>query len=245
MTVRRLIQRTLRLLNVTAQSEDPDAPEMQDAFETLNDMIASWNREGLMLFRTLRQEFPLTANTASYTIGSGGVYSVERPDRIDRASYMLGSGTSELELPMEILKTALDWSTVVLKNTASSVSLRLYYDPTFPLGTIYVHPIPSVNGTMTLYLWGRLTQFDALTDDIELPDGYARAIRYNLAAEIAPEFAVPLDSIAADVRALAIASKENIKSLNIRPQVMSCDPAATTTVGGTYNWRTDSYTYRR
>ena len=59
-------------------------------------------------------------------------------------------------------------------------------------------------------------------------------IHYNLAVRLAPDYGATLRD---DVIALAVASKENIKRMNIKPQYLSCDNALLSPRGA-FNWIT-------
>jgi hypothetical protein len=53
---------------------------------------------------------------------------------------------------------------------------------------LHLNPVPSAADTLVLYTWQQLSRFAATSDTFDLPPGYARAIRYNLALELAPEY---------------------------------------------------------
>jgi hypothetical protein len=62
------------------------------------------------------------------------------------------------------------------------------YQPTFPLGTLWIYPAPSITGQVFLYTDMILTEFTNLTQAINLPQGYSRALKKLLALELCPMF---------------------------------------------------------
>jgi hypothetical protein len=62
------------------------------------------------------------------------------------------------------------------------------YQPTYPLGTLWVYPQPSLAGTVFLYTDMILSEFTNLTQAINLPQGYSRALKKLLALELCPIF---------------------------------------------------------
>lgn len=87
----------------------------------------------------------------------------------------------------------------------------LYYDRTFPLGNIYVYPNPSMAGQLHLWTDTVLSDFADPNNPINLPQGYARAIKTNLAMELAAEYG---KAVSPTLMQRARESKQMLKSLN-------------------------------
>ena len=222
-TTRSLITRALSLIGVVSSGETPSADEMSDALLCLNDMLDAWPTERLLLHRQARTVYDLVVNQQDYTIGSGGGFNGARPPTgITLAGIVTGSGETQVEYPMRVL-TQAEWASVGVKGVKSSIPCAVYYNSTFPLGTLSFWPIPSAAATKAaIYADVKLAAL-ALDDTISLPEGYARALRYLLALELAPEFgrAVP-----PSVAAIAIEARANLKASNLRPDLLlSIDPA--------------------
>ena len=62
------------------------------------------------------------------------------------------------------------------------------YQPTFPLGTLWVYPNPSIGGQLHLFTDLILSEFTNLTTPISLPQGYNRALKKLLGLELCPLF---------------------------------------------------------
>lgn len=232
MTVRDLITQSLRKLGVIASGEVPSADEMSDTFEALQHLIGSWSTERLLTPRRIREEFAFIANQQAYTMGAGGDFNTVRPMAIEKASIEV-QGSSPLELPVKIWNED-EWARENNKELASTYPLKIFVEESYPLMTIHVWPVPASSlEKLVLYSWKPLTNFDSVDDDVELPQGWSRALIYNLALEVAPEYEMePSPSMVA----IALESKANIKRMNKKPLLMIVDSALIKSGG--FDWRT-------
>ena len=103
-----------------------------------------------------------------------------------------------------------------LKGIAGPWPTDLYYDRTFPLGNIYFYPNPSMAGECHLWTDTILSDLSALTTPLNMPQGYARAIKTNLAIELAAEYG---KAVAPTLAQRARESKQLVRSLNAVPGV--------------------------
>lgn len=98
-----------------------------------------------------------------------------------------------------------------LKGIAGPWPTDMYYDRTYPLGNLYFYPNPSMAGECHLWTDTLLSDFTTINAPINLPQGYARAIKTNLAIELAAEYG---KAVTPTLAARARDSKAVIKSLN-------------------------------
>ncbi len=239
MTAQDIINSALRKIGALATGESPTSDESNDALLTLNDLVDSWNAQRLSIYSTSRLVFNFTAGKGTYTYGTGGDFNADRPVRIDRVSVISNSNpTQPLELPIAYL-TVGEWQQTPVKNVPSSLPFRCYDDGSYPMRNLTFWPTPT-DGTVQacLYPWSKLTSFADLVTTYNFPEGYARALKSNLALELAPEFGV--QQINQAVVAIAAESLGKIKALNSdgATEPLYCDPAVSGGVGGIYDWRT-------
>ena len=231
-----IISGALRLLNVIAVGETPDNDQAQTGMEVLNDMLSAWGTERLMVFNVTRSVFALPTLKQSYTFGIGGDFNAPRPIRIDRCGVLsLNNPAQPLELPIPYTTDPQKWAAIPVKNTASSLVQLVWDDGAFPFRNINCWPIPSIPIQLVFYLWAQFSQLNDLQLDLEFPPGYNEAIKYNLAARLAPELNTELRQ---DVMALAITSKAQLKSINAPVLEMRCDPAIAPRGRQMFNWLT-------
>ena len=67
-----IISRALKDIGALAAGETPTADESQDALDMLNDMVAQWSNENMMVFYKTEIIFNTVQNTVQYTLGPGG-----------------------------------------------------------------------------------------------------------------------------------------------------------------------------
>lgn len=175
MTVQDLINKALQLIGVIAAGETPATEESNDAFDALNNLVASWNAQQIPLYSVGVQTVTLTG-AASYPLTT-------RPARIKSAEVVAASGASK---PCG-LADVLGWTAIDDKTRTGIWAETLYCDYGFPTANVFLSPRPAA-GTLELYAYVKLAQFTSLTQTIALPDGYERALRYALAVELAPEY---------------------------------------------------------
>ncbi|MCU1301964.1 MAG: hypothetical protein JWQ87_2248 [Candidatus Sulfotelmatobacter sp.] len=219
-----LIKGAMRNLNIYATGEEPSADEAQDALVILNQMIDTWNGEGLMIFTTVITDFPLTSSKQIYTLGTGGDFNIARPAEIDRASIVILSNPQQpLEYPIPVYSTQ-DWQEKVpIKNVPGNLPLLIYDDGGFPLRTLTFWPVASDSTLFRLYSWQQLTQFNDLQQVASYPPGYMEALRYNLAIRLAPEFqkSVPPETAVLAMNAMAKIKTSNADDTQLRSDLSS------------------------
>jgi len=218
-TAQTIINGALRLLQVASTDVVLTSDEANDALEALNQMIDGWSNESLMLYHVQLEQFTCVPGLNPHTIGYGGNFNTSVPIHIEASTVTVGG----VDYPI-IQIDYDDYAVIKLKTLQNVYPEYMYFDRNSPiLGNLYMYPVPSTASTINLYSRKTLTQFASLTDSIDLPAGYAKALKYSLAVELAPEYQV---SAGADVIQLAISSKANLKRTNRRPLTLQIDPAA-------------------
>lgn len=234
MLASRLLERSLRLIGALQAAEPMEPEDAQDALDVLNGMLEAWRLDSLLVYARLRYTFALTAGLGQYTVGAGGNFNIPRPVRIEDAKYVTGSGAQTLDSPLPML-TDREYRDITLKFLASNWGLWAYYDPTYPLGTFVIWPVPTVSNSVRFTVWNPLSSVPTIETDIDLPPGYRRALEYNLAREMAPEYGVSLQPL--DERlVLAMESKNDLQRINAQPMLLTHAFA-----GSRYNPVADEY----
>lgn len=218
-----IIKGALRALGVIGKSETPTADEMNDALQSLNMMIDEWSARSLMSTALTRQSFPLVARQQSYTIGPTGNFVAAVPISINSAFLRDGYG---LDYPLEIMTREV-FDSMADKSFVTAPPQGLFYDPgstqqASQLGTIYVYYTPDASTTYTLYIESLqpFTEFAALTTTVTFPAAYYKALKFNLAIELAPEYGI---SPSKEVVFLATESVETIEAMNAVPIIAALD----------------------
>lgn len=215
-TARELCTASLRLIRVYGATDTPSAEDADATFDALNLMIQAWNTERLMIYEVKQiGPYTLTAADGAYTIGSGGDFNVTRPQKIE-AAWFTDSGS--ISYPLKIVD-ASTWARITEK-TIQSYPMWMWYDTAYTLGTLNFWPVPSDTFSFYAMVWTQFSAFASLDTAISLPDGYERALKYNLAMEICDEFG---RDVTPNVARIATHSKATLKRLNTPVREMQVD----------------------
>jgi hypothetical protein len=211
-TVIDIIKRAYRLIGVYSIGETPSADESIDGLSSLNAMLDEWATEKLMTYVQTLDSIPLTAGVSVYTLGASGTIVTIRPDTINNTSYIESQGIS---YPLTLL-TLDEYNALTQKSISANIPTMIWYNPTFPNGTLTVCPIPSTPSTLKLWSMKPVSYIN-LTDVMALPPAYENAITMNLACHLAIEFSVSPSPLLIKNAALA---KTKIKHKNYEPSIL-------------------------
>lgn len=187
MTVRELIRKSMLLIGAVSTGESLSADEAADGLSSFNDLLDSWSTDGLLIPSTVREEFTLVPGQASYTIGTSGNFNTSNPQIIEEARLLNVTATPNYELPIKIYNVQ-QYADIKQKSLSTAFPEALYFVRNSPLSTIYLYTVPSSANKLVLYSRKALSNFTSVNTEITLPAGYQRALRYNLALELAVEY---------------------------------------------------------
>lgn len=235
-TANQIITRAMQALGILGRTEVPSAGESNDGLTAFNSMLDSWSSgENLLSYVVLERSFPLVANTASYTIGTGGTINSARPVDITQAYIRDFIGNDFL---LDILPRD-KWNQIGNRSSTitSQIPDTLFYDPQYPLGVINIFPTPLLTYTCFFDSTQAQVDFSLLTTTLSAPPGYERAYVLNLALELETAgFPCLLDE-KAYMRLVNNASdaKANIKRANIKEVIADYDEAVVSHAQSTFN----------
>lgn len=184
----------------------------------LNRLFDNWNADKSTIYSVDLTTYTLTTGLNPQTIGpSSATFTVsQRPNRIEAANLVLTGSPDDIHLPLYIERDPEVWARWPIPTLASSVPTTMFYNPTWPNGSLYLDYVPDTAYGVELLTLGTLAQVD-LTDTVTLPPGYLDAIILTLAEEIATPFdrVIPqkLESSARKARARIMANNDVIPRL--------------------------------
>ena len=216
-----LVRATLRLIGAISSSETPNADESSDALEALNLMLGSWGASRFLSASTGKVTKTMTGAT-SYTIGTGGDINTTRPT----ALYVVTYTTGGIDYNVEVIDYS-DYQKIGLKTVSGTIPDFIALKPDNPLSTIYLYPIPTT-GTLTLDSVRPATDL-TLADDLPYPPEWIRALKFNLAVELSPEFGF---TISPELAVLAKESKEIVMRSMVTVPKARFDPLLYSNRGG-------------
>lgn len=187
------------------------AEDTADALATLNMMLGQWNAERLSVYHLIDTAKQATG-AVSYTVGTGGDFNITRPIKINAAYARLqssGAG-SAVDYRISMIDAREDYARISLK-TLSSFPEYAFYDSAYPLGNLFLYPVPNSSYELHIVTMDTLPQLATAAIAVNLPPPYLAAIRYNLAIYLAPTYQLePTPSL---VR-LAMNAKRVVKRMN-------------------------------
>jgi hypothetical protein len=209
----KLIKRALRILGVIDPGENLEAEELRDGLEGLNHMLDSWNTEKLVV-----PSLVLTSTSVStrlVTVGPGGDVDIYRPPKLEEGQVFISTG----DIDYRLAKMSAEDYGQISSLTISGRPSKFYYDASSPVANLYFDETPDVAYTLKTFTWKLLAQIadNAINGTMFLEPGYARAICFNLALDLADEWD---GKVTPNLISTANVSKASIKSLNVE----SIDP---------------------
>ena len=212
-----VIKSALRICGVIGKSEVPTADEMMDGMQALNLMLEQWSARRLVVRGTTQYIHALTANVATYTIGTGGVFNTAKPITITSGFIRDGS---LVDTDLDIINRD-EYDSFGDKMLTTGRPFALCYDAgaaqqVAQMGTCLFYYTPDGSTTYTAYiqLQSALTDFVNLTDAVTFEAKYGEAMKYELAKRLWREYhetekSIPGDILALAERAMCVIEKTN------------------------------------
>lgn len=176
--------------------QTPLAGDITDAQARLQIMLQEWNRKRWLVYH-LKTVLATSTGAITYSVGPGGAFDTgpdaQRPDKIESGflRQLTQSQPNQIDYPLELLQSMEDYNHIALKQLQSFPG-KIFYDPTWPLGTLYVWPVMQAN----IYATGITVKeilpssFASGATVFNLPYEYYSAMLYNLALRLRPRFAL-------------------------------------------------------
>ena len=234
-TIKQLLRSSFRCIGSLRVGFGYSPSELTDGLFVLNAMLDSWAADDINAPCSLTSLYPLGTAKQTYTIGPGGDFNGPRPTRIITAKYVVMTNpTQPLYEPLDVINDQ-QFLGIHLPLTASTIPQRLYYNPTYPLGSATLWPVPQNSADQVAIcaaqpIGGGIVDENAI---FSVPPGYLDAVRYQLAVRLSMEWDKPLKQ---GVAALATESFAVIQRLNAPTPQMDCNPAVLPARSGRSGW---------
>jgi len=206
-----LITEALQQCGRLGDHESPSANQLSSCGRTLNMLIKAWQADGLQLWLRKTYSFTHTSGTESYTFGPSGTGGSER---FNQVLYAWRQNSDGVDVPLRILSQQeyLDLSD---KDTVG-VTTAIHYDPQLSLGVLYVWPTGEASNTDTINIIGQrpLYDFDAASDDADIPQEWYLALMFHLAWAVTGKYGVELDR-ARDLEKKALYWKDHAEAYDV------------------------------
>jgi|SRR6187399_1499046 len=125
------------------------------------------------------------AQQISYTVC--GDFKLPRPLRVTESFTRITTSGSSLDYPIEVVSQQR-YVEIGYKAISAPWPIIVWYNPTYPLGTLYFYQNPSGGGALHLFTDLILSNLPDLTTQVVMPQGYTRMLKRMLARDLAPEY---------------------------------------------------------
>ena len=118
-----------------------------------------------------------------------------------------------------------NYNQIGLKTLNGPWPKALYYNPNAISGNVFVWPNPA-QGEMHIFSSTIFSNYTSLYDDISLPQGYAMALRWNLAERLMPMYGKVSQIQIGMIQTYAQEAKSTIKRNNMKPIASASYPSS-------------------
>ena len=231
-----IINLALKTANVIGVGQTPLAQDTNDCFNQLNMMMAQWQRRRYMVYNLVTVGLQATG-ALTYSVGTGGDFNITRPVKLESAFFRMNKNTPlPVDYPLEVLRAQEDYNRISIKNL-NAFPQYAYYNTGFPLGELYIWPVPNNQYEIFITVMVQLEAFQTINDQIVLPPEYLDALHWNLARRICVMYGLP---ITPELTGYAEASMRAIEEVNSQIPLLHM-PVALRGKSGAYNIYGDFY----
>jgi len=226
-TVLDLITGSLRKIGQYAAGEALAYNDSNDALDVLNGLLDIWSNQKYFAYNNVETIFILQPGKITYTVGIGGEIPIQRPLRINTAYSRRTTGNGAVDFGCDVFSIQ-QYSAIGLKMQPGPWPKYMFYNSSFPLASLTLYPMPNQLGEM--HFWSdQLLQAVALTDKLNLPQGYYLGLQFSLAELLCTEYGI---AVPKGVERFAREFKAVIKATNATPQpTVMLDRALMNTAG--------------
>ena len=207
-----IIDRAYSLLGYKAAAEPLAGEDVQYALDILNGMIDDWNISPNLT--TTETEIVHTTTDQTFTIGPVGQLVLDiAPPLLNDDCFVRYQG---MDYPMQQLNYA-EFQEIVLKSTESLIPRYFMYSREWGQGVVNLFPKPASSVELHLFIANDMPFFATAETELEFPQGYKRALQYNLAVELAPGITELPQAVAMQ----ASLAKKKIKAQNLKVPLLN------------------------
>lgn len=203
-TAQQIITDALAEIGVLGEEETASADMIARGLRVLNRMLDSLSNNTNWAYYASEIVKPLTGQ-ASFTIGATGDVVDDRPIAIETATVVVNGIT----YPVKVIDNER-FDVLTYKALTGAYTAAIYYEGTYPNGTVYCYPLCS-GATLHMRVLNSVKQFANASVQIDMPEGYEDAIVLALARKLARSYGRPVtpDLIRDAVKAMAVVTKTN------------------------------------
>lgn len=239
-----IITDALMEINALTPGQPPPAEDMALALTRGNAFLDSANGSSLMQYARRFDSKPFLVSKQAYTIGrgAGADFDLDRPTEILDAAIVMTTASPNVFIPLAQVN-ADEWANFYVLNYSTSIPAIMWYEKTYPNGTIHLLGTPSLTSyEIRLLTSQQLGQAANLGTQFVFPPGGYEMFMYSLAERLCNAFG-KTGEIAARLRIQARDARASFKSGNGEPARITLDGLGPIGIGPYYNWLDGSLVY--
>ena len=239
-----IITDALTEINALTPGQPVDANDMALALARGNAFLDACNGSPLMQYVRRLDAYTFGTSKEAYTIGrgAGADFNAERPTDILEAAIVLTTASPNVYIPLTMVN-ANQWANFYVLNYSTSIPAIMWYELTYPNGTMHFLGTPSLtNYEVRILTSQQLGQAASTGTQFVFPPGYYEAFMYSLAERLCNPFG-KTGEIAARLRVQAREARASVKSGNGETPRITLDGLGPIGIGPYYNWYDGSLVY--
>jgi len=232
-------------INALTPGQPVDAADMQLGLTRGNAFLDASNGSALMQYVRRLDAYTFGTSKQAYTIGrgTGADFDAERPTEILQAAIVLVTASPEVYIRLTLVNSE-EWANFYVLNFSTSIPAVMWYETTYPNGTMHFRGVPSLTGYEVRILTSQqLGQAASLSTQFVFPPGYYEAFLYSLAYRLCNPFG-KTGQIPARLRVMAREAIADLKSGNGESPRITLDGLGPVGIGPYFNYLDGSLVYR-
>jgi hypothetical protein len=219
-----MIADALAEIGILGDGEAPSGDMLDRGLRMLNRLLAVLSNDTNWAYYASQEQQVLTGQS-SFSVGPTGDLITVRPIAIETATVDVNGIT----YPVKVIDNER-YDVLTYKALSGAYTSAIYYEGTFPNGTVYLYPI-CTGATLKMRVLNSVKQFADVSTQVEMPDGYEDTMMLALAVRMAPSYGRP---VSPDTRLAATKAMKAITTTNITIPTLSLPDAVMGKSGGSY-----------
>lgn len=187
-----IIKAALRKIGALGDWEDPTENQITVAAAAFQPLVKAWQAHGMPVWAIKEQGIACSfLADGSVEIGIGAEVNVAKPLKVFQAFLR----RADKDMPVQVYDRT-NFNSLTNK-TITGIPNIIYYQPLVNTGILRCYPRPDAdtqaNGTMIIHYQAMYEDMDTQSDDLGFPSEWSKAVIYQLAVDLAPEYGLSIN----------------------------------------------------
>ena len=212
-----IIQDAMRYINKLGAGQTISTADQTFGLSVLNDIIDLWRTKSHFVVYYDHSSYAYSTSKQSYSIGQDSAdFTADRPIKIIRANLILTADDPDSRVALEVFNMD-EYAQLRLPAQSADQAVCLYYQPTYPNGTLYPWPYPTddsdvLANKLELFTWMQLSSYANTSTAVDLAPGYKNALTKTLSEWLCVPYGIPLNPEVKDQARIARSAIANVNT---------------------------------